>query len=295
MNNLSPIPFYSSLAEQSFRKWYANGELYKNPVDYEVLSPFFLAHPNTSATVSWVKVFKCCDEEALGRGEFNNSFSEAFNKTGGENPFGTIIQNHLYSFVSGSQKIFYYTAIGAFVIGLPRGFYYIQIHFSDNTNRYSELFYVHPDYSTQRGVEVKWYDAEDLEYNGGVIPYGNHSHSDYYGNRLYLDSEVGMPEYTYTEDGEERDGRFFPIKQISEKVYKFKCIIPEYVCDCLRTVGLSDVIKITDRDGVVYNAEHFEIDVNWLDGGYYAEVECTFETDTVVKKIGKNYGTITPR
>ena len=104
-----------------------------------------------------------------------------------------------------------------------------------------------------------------------------------------------MPEYAMTEDGEERDGRFFPIKQISEKKYHFKCILPEYACDCIRLAGLSDVVKITDQYGREYDVEHIEFDVSWLDGGALAEVDVTFETDTVVKKIGKNYGTITPR
>ena len=104
-----------------------------------------------------------------------------------------------------------------------------------------------------------------------------------------------MPEYTFTEDGEERDGRFFPIKQISEKVYKFKAVVPEYLCDCMRLIRLSDVVIITDQLGRTYNVEHFEMDVKWLDGGHLAEIDCSFETDTVVKKVGKAYGTITPR
>ena len=37
------------------------------------------------------------------------------------------------------------------------------------------------------------------------------------------------------------------------------------------------------------------MEVEWLDGGHLAEIDCSFETDTVVKKVGKAYGTITPR
>jgi len=74
-NNLSPIPFYGSLAEQDFRKWYAYGGMYKNIVDDEVLIPFFFVHPNTEATISWIKFFKCCGEEISGAGSFNMSLT----------------------------------------------------------------------------------------------------------------------------------------------------------------------------------------------------------------------------
>ena len=272
-NNLSPIPFYSTIEEQDFRKWYAYGGMYKNIVDDEVLIPFFFVHPNTEATISWIKFFKCCGEE----------ISDAF---------GSILQTKIGRMEANGKVTYYYAAKGAYVLGLPRGYYYIQIHFSDNTNRYSDIFYVEP--SSNRGILMKWYDAEDLEYADGVVPYA-HGIGGYYGNQLYLDTEIGMPEYAMTEDGEERDGRFFPIKQISEKKYHFKCILPEYACDCLRLAGLSDVVKITDQYDREYDVEHIEFDVSWLEGGALAEVDVTFETDTVVKKIGKNYGTITPR
>jgi len=272
-NNLSPIPFYSTIEEQDFRKWYAYGGMYKNIVDDEVLIPFFFVHPNTEATISWIKFFKCCGEEISGA-------------------FGTILQTKIGRMEANGKVTYYYAAKGAYVLGLPRGYYYIQIHFSDNTNRYSDIFYVEP--SPNRGVLMKWYDGSDLEYADGVVPYA-HGIGGYYGNQLYLDTEIGMPEYAMTEDGEERDGRFFPIKQISEKKYHFKCILPEYACDCLRLAGLSDVVKITDQYDREYDVEHIEFDVSWLEGGALAEVDVTFETDTVVKKIGKNYGTITPR
>ena len=293
-NNLSPIPFYESLEEQDFRKWYAYGKIYKNIVSESVLVPFFLSHPNTSASISWIKFFKCCDEEITGSGSFNISFNEAFNTSQGGQPLGTILLNNMSSFVSGDHKIYYFPIYGFLGMALPRGYFYIQIHFSDNTDRYSDIFYVEPS-AAHRGITLKWYDAEDLEYADGVIPYGHNIGANYYGSVVYLDSEIGMPEYSNTEDGEERDGRFFPIKRISEKVYKFKIVVPEYMCDLLRTVGLSDVIYVKDQYGREYYPDHFEIDVNWLEGGDLAEVICTFETDTVVKKIGKSYGTINSR
>ena len=161
---------------------------------------------------------------------------------------------------------------------------------------YSDVFFVEPSTDLDKFfVGIEWYDGADLELSdGGVIPYA-HIFGTLYKNQIFLDTTIGMPEYAFTEDGEERDGRFFPIKQISEKVYKFKAVVPEYLCDCMRLIRLSDVVIITDQLGRTYNVEHFEMDVKWLDGGHLAEIDCSFETDTVVKKVGKAYGTITPR
>jgi hypothetical protein len=63
----------------------------------------------------------------------------------------------------------------------------------------------------------------------------------------------------------------------------------------MRIIRLSDVVRITDQEGHAYKVEHFEMEVDWLEGGHLAQIECSFETDTVVKKVGKAYGTITPR
>ena len=98
-----------------------------------------------------------------------------------------------------------------------------------------------------------------------------------------------MPEYKFTEDGEERNGCFFPIKQISEKVYKMSFTAPEYLCDVMRLIRMADYIEITDNLGRHYDVEQFEMDVKWSQGGHYAEVTCSIQTDSVIKKIGKAY------
>jgi hypothetical protein len=55
------------------------------------------------------------------------------------------------------------------------------------------------------------------------------------------------------------------------------------------------VLTVTDHNSNVYEVEHFDMNVSWLDGGFFAQVEVSFETDTVVKKVGKAYGTISSR
>lgn len=298
-NNLSPIPFYGSLAEQDFRKWYAYGGMYPHRVSSRNLVPFFFTIDKTGVSIDKVSIFQvcCADEEVFGKGSYNLSFSDAFS-VHKEEPIGNMIAA-LCGVVAGDgcSTIFY--CAPNINIGLAKGAYFMQFDLTTDGGPmtvYSDVFFVEPYTDLNKFfVGIKWYDGSDLELSdGGVIPYA-HAIGKAYGNQIYLDTTIGMPEYSFTEDGEERDGRFFPIKQISEKVYKFKAIVPEYLCDCMRLIRLSDVVTITDQLGRTYNVEHFEMDVKWLDGGHLAEIDCSFETDTVVKKVGKAYGTITPR
>ena len=302
-NNLSPIPFYGSLAEQDFRKWYAYGGMYPHRVSSRNLVPFFFTVDEEGVSVDKVSVFQvcCADEEVFGKGSYNLSFSDAFSvhkEEGGDVPIGSMIAAKCGIMETDGYSTIYYSAPNI-NIGLEKGAYFMQFDLTTDGGPmtvYSDVFFVEPSTDLNKFfVGIKWYDGSDLELSdGGVIPYA-HGEGKYYGNQIFLDTTIGMPEYSFTEDGEERDGRFFPIKQISEKVYKFKAIVPEYLCDCMRLIRLSDVVKITDQLGRTYNVEHFEMEVEWLDGGHLAEIDCSFETDTVVKKVGKAYGTITPR
>lgn len=302
-NNLSPIPFYGSLAEQDFRKWYAYGGMYPHRVSSRNLVPFFFTVDEEWVSIDKVSVFQvcCADEEVFGKGSYNLSFSDAFSvhkEEGGDVPIGSAIAAQCGVLKGDGCSTIYFCAPNV-NIGLAKGAYFMQFDLSIDGGPmtvYSDVFFVEPSADLNKFfVGIKWYDAEDLELSdGGIIPY-SHAIGKAYGNQIYLDTTIGMPEYSFTEDGEERDGRFFPIKQISEKVYKFKAVVPEYLCDCMRLIRLSDVVTITDQLGRTYNVEHFEMEVEWLDGGHLAEIDCSFETDTVVKKIGKAYGTITPR
>ena len=302
-NNLSPIPFYGSLAEQDFRKWYAYGGMYPHRVSSRNLVPFFFTVDEEGVSIDKVSVFQvcCADEEVFGKGSYNLSFSDAFSvhkEEGGDVPIGSMIASQC-GIVEGDGCATIFYCAPSTNIGLAKGAYFMQFDLSTDGGPmtvYSDVFFVEPSTDLNKFfVGIKWYDGSDLELSdGGVIPYSR-TIGKAYGNQIFLDTTIGMPEYSFTEDGEERDGRFFPIKQISEKVYKFKAVVPEYLCDCMRLIRLSDVVKITDQLGRTYNVEHFEMEVEWLDGGHLAEIDCSFETDTVVKKIGKAYGTITPR
>ena len=101
---------------------------------------------------------------------------------------------------------------------------------------------------------------------------------------------MGRPEYEIEKEGDERDGYFFMEKGIPRKSYRMTFFAPEYLCDALRLVPVSDVVKIWDTSrgaSVEYDVDDVDMEVEWLEQGNYASVTITFHTDTVVKNLGK--------
>ena len=162
------------------------------------------------------------------------------------------------------------------------GIYYISV--SDGVQTwYSEMFTVVQDVSAY--LKIQWWDVENLVFDAGQIVYTEPN----YKNTLYLCTELGKPEYEFEEDGEERDGYFFPEKQISVKTYKCTILAPEYLCDVMRFIRMADYIHITDKYGREYDCDTFLITPKWETQGDLASVEIEFKTNTVVKKIGRGY------
>ena len=169
---------------------------------------------------------------------------------------------------------------------LPSDTYYMLIS-DDVQTWYSETFSVVQDIS--KYLKIEWWDNDNLVFDSGEIVYKRiinaYTNEIFdYKNTIYLCTDIGKPEYKFEEDGKERDGYFFAEKQLSEKVYKFTFIAPEFICDAVRFIRLSDNIKIT-RSDVEYIPDSFLAEVNWQEQGDLAAVDVEFRTNTVVKKI----------
>src|SRR5574344_202868 len=287
MNNLSCIPFYTKKEHQDFRLWYSYGEKYPYYVPSDYLIPFSFVVPYHSEQPDNIKVEfyrACCSEEQyLGTQDaYNNNLSARMNMN------GLPIENDDTREIS----VLTYFAREVVSLDMEEGMYYMKItlvYGQTNETYYSDVFFVKDASKLDKFVCIKWRNEENLEYDGGFIPYGELEGGEPFTNRLYLDTTIAMPEYKFTEDGEERNGRFFPIKQISEKVYKMSFTAPEYLCDVMRLIRMADYIELYDGLGRTLVVEQFEMDVKWSQGGHYAEVTCSIQTDTVIKKIGKAY------
>ena len=147
---------------------------------------------------------------------------------------------------------------------------------------YSEVFTVVND--TQPYLKLEWWDIENFVMDAGAIVYEKPA----FKNVLYLCADIARPEYPFEEEGETRDGYFFPIKQISKKRYHFSFLASEYLLDVMRFIRMADFAQIT-KNGQTYLLDTFLVTPEWEDNGDVASVKAEFDTATVAKKIGVGY------
>ena len=150
---------------------------------------------------------------------------------------------------------------------------------------YSEVFTVVNDITPY--LKIEWWDNEDFVMDAGTIVY-NYAGGTQFRNVLYLQADIAKPEYVFEEEGESRDGYFFPTKQISEKKYRFSFLASEYLLDVMRFIRMADYAYI-EKNGQRYSLDTFLITPEWEDNGDVASVAAEFETATVAKKIGQGY------
>lgn len=258
------LPFYENTDEQLSRRTYAFGEVYPLYVQKGYVLPFQLLIPTNGNEITNVVIV-----------DYNT---------------GNVVQN-LTSAVTITKKIFagydvfvhIYGSVNGATWGVGR--YYIQIQTNYNSY-YSEVFTAVDDISPY--MRVEWWDNQDLVMRNSRIVY-NVTNAVTYHSVVFLDTQLGMPDYEFEEEGETRDGLYFPEKMISEKTYKFAFLAPEYLLDAMRFVRMSDHIQITDRNGVVYNADTFLLTPKWQAPGMLAGVDGEFQTAAVAKKIGRDF------
>ena len=284
-SNLSPLPWYETIEEQGFRKHWAYGKVWPLIAHKDYLLPFQIVLPGTPSLTRFfihqvesgrsfeitsamndasfnvysgdyvVGIFPALyklDWATLGV-DFNNDFDESF---GGEN----------------------HTSIGR---------YYLSMEYTvDGVTKtmYSEVLTLVQ--FTSCLLKLEWFSYSNLPYNGGEIIYDTLNP---YLNYLWIPADIAMPDYTFEEEGEERDGFFFATKQTSEKTYRFSFLTTEEICDALRIVGLSDMVSITDQLGRRYICDKFSMTPEWQQQGYLASVACEFQTDTVVIRRAQAY------
>ena len=284
-SNLNPLPWYESIAEQGYRKPWAYGKVWPLIAHKDYLLPFQVVFPGTPTSVKFyihqvesgrsfeitaamtaagfnvdsatyeIGIFPALyelDWATLGL-DFNNDFDESF---GGEN----------------------HTSIGRYYLSME---YTVE---GVTKTMYSEVLTLVQ--FTSCLLKLEWFSYSNLPYNGGEIIYDTLKP---YLNYLWIPADIAMPDYTFEEEGEERDGFFFATKQTSEKTYRFAFLATEEICDALRLVGLSDMVSITDQLGRRYICDKFSMTPDWQQQGYLASVACEFQTDTVVIRRAQAY------
>ncbi len=268
-NNTSVIPFVGALEEQSHRRSYAYGDIYPIYVPQNMFVPFQICRTTRANAVSWVRLYKA-------DGTLVETITQQMRDA------GLLIKRY--------QSYGYDTIIFPAIVPMQTftqiGQYYIAL--SDGVETwYSDIFTVVDNISDY--LMIKWYCEEDMYYRGGVITYAEPK----FINTLYLNTQLGKPEYPFTEESEERDGLLFSTKQYTEKTYKFTCLASEALCDVMRLIRMADYIQVTDPYGNQYDADQFLFTPTWQEQGNLASVEGEFQTATIFKNIGRGVRIVT--
>lgn len=265
-NNLSVLPWYTSIEQQNARKWWVFGKVYPLFTPKGNIPPFQFMLPHANSQV-------------IG----DIYLYDANTNTQIEN-----IRNYLIS--AGMQRkafpvlgydVIVYPGLSSVLDNIGEGRYYLRAA-TDGANYYSDIFTMVNDIDPY--LKLTWWDTEDFVMDAGTIVYTSPA----FKNVLYLQADLAKPEYPFEEEGETRDGYFFPVKMISEKKYRFSFLASEYLLDVMRLIRLSDYVEIEYR-GQKFSADTFLITPEWESAGDVAVVAAEFDTATVAKKIGVGF------
>lgn len=266
-NNLSVLPWYTSIEQQNARKWWVYGRVYPLFTPAGFILPFQIMIPYYSTST----MNQCILYDANTDSVVDDSVAQKLRDTG----------FYFKNFSAQGYTLAVYTGILPAFTSLNNGRYYMRIRIN-GVYYYSEIFTVVND--IQPYLKIEWWDVDDFIMDAGIIVYKSPS----FKNVLYLKADIAKPEYQFEEEGETRDGYFFPIKQISEKRYRFSFLASEYLLDVMRFIRMADYAQITKNEQT-YSLDTFLITPEWEDNGDVAAVEAVFDTATVAKKIGLGY------
>lgn len=263
-NNLSVLPWYSSIEQQNARKWWVYGRVYPLFTPATFLLPFQILREHSNATT--LQDFRIYTKDGTLVGVYTSEIA----------PYISV-----KSFTALGYDAIVFSGLFPVFSQFANGQYYARLRMG-GVYWYSEVFTVVNDIEPY--LKITWWDNEDFVMDAGVIVYQDPA----FKNILYLDSALAKPEYPFEEEGESRDGYFFPVKQISEKRYRFKFLASEYLLDVMRLIRMADYATI-EYHGQTYSLDTFLMTPEWENNGDVASVEAEFDTATVAKKIGVGY------
>lgn len=261
-NNFSPLAFRKKESKATYEKWYAFGKNYAIPASANTLTPFQFTELNVPVL----------DPNTIEVEVINEETGEA-KKSGVYVSFDVMPEHGGVLYVSPGKN--------SFREALPQGTY--RARFSIGGEVYiSTPFCVIPGIETSsKYLLIEYWNDEKIAYPGGFITTGANNDFKY---QMYVPATICKPKYEFEEELTKRAGYKFLELQTSTKVYAFTFVAPEFICDAMRLIRLSDYIRIS-HDGEYYNALNFEFDVDWQEQLYLAAVDCQFETDSIIQKL----------
>lgn len=262
-NNFSPLAFREKSQKATYKKWYAYGKEFALPFSTTELPPFQFTVVNLpSFEPNTVEVFLV--NEATGtRGA-----------TGIYPKVDTMDEHNAVLYVSPGSNVY--------AKSIEPGVYRAEFTIPGGETYVSTPICVTEGIETNTNfVKLEYWNDEKLAYPNGFVTTGTNNDFKF---QMYIPATFFKPKYEFEEEITKRAGYKFLELQTCNKVFGFNFLAPEYICDALRLVRLSDYIRFT-HDGEYYNALNFEYNPDWQDNGYLAAIECQFETDTIIQKL----------
>ena len=151
---------------------------------------------------------------------------------------------------------------------------------SDGTNTWrSEHFVWRVDMSDFLKITY-WHDE------GFELPKSHVRYATPYRNVLYLNCQIGKPDYPAKETVKQRGGYYFPDYQESAKEFRFTIHATEFMLDGMSRIWQHRFIKIESKGRVHYPTRLLMSKPRWEEQGDVAGVDFAFHTDTVSFIVG---------
>lgn len=262
-NNFSPLAFREKSQKATYKKWYAYGKEFALPFSTTELPPFQFTVANLpSFDPTTVEVFLVDEATGVRSG------------TGIKIKVDTMNEHNSVLYVSPGSNVY--------AKSMEPGVYRAEFAIPEGETYVSTPICVTEGIETNTNfVKLEYWNDEKLAYPNGFVTTGTDNDFKF---QMYIPTTFFKPKYEFEEEITKRAGYKFLELQTCNKVFGFNFLAPEYICDALRLVRLSDYIRFT-HDGEYYNALNFEYTPDWQDNGYLAAIECQFETDTIIQKL----------
>lgn len=262
-NNFSPLAFREKSQKATYKKWYAYGKEFALPFSTTELPPFQFTVANLpSFDPTTVEVFLVNEATGVRTG------------TGIKIKVDTMNEHNSVLYVSPGSNVY--------AKSMEPGVYRAEFAIPEGETYVSTPICVTEGIETNTNfVKLEYWNDEKLAYPNGFVTTGTDNDFKF---QMYIPTTFFKPKYEFEEEITKRAGYKFLELQTCNKVFGFNFLAPEYICDALRLVRLSDYIRFT-HDGEYYNALNFEYTPDWQDNGYLAAIECQFETDTIIQKL----------
>jgi len=191
----------------------------------------------------------------------------------------------------GYEMIVYPGSAALPVTGLTEGLHNIRFEDSMGNVYYSEYFsWIQGLQYRDDYLKIEWWHNDDITFSGGKIRYVFP-----YKQRIWLQTDIGKPDYMVEEKVVKRDGVDFALQTISYKLHKFSFDATEYILDSMSLIRAHDSKVITHMGRVIGEGDFDKIYsflltvVEWEEQGAIASVDVEFRTNPVVIENGRQY------